>query len=66
MSYENQLRISISNYLKENGIKQIWLAEQLGVDRVILNKKLNGKKPLRLEDVQAIESVVKHKFISIK
>lgn len=66
MSYENQLRSNVVTYLKDNGIKVSWLAEQLGISRTLLHNKLNGVNPLRLNEVQAIEEVLKHKFVSIK
>ena len=65
MNYEVAIRISIKLYLEENGIKLNWLAEKLGMNRVLLSNKLRGKAPLKFDDIANIEKALNYKFIKV-
>lgn len=40
---------NIGEYLKENGIKQTWLSEQIGVPNTTFNGILNGRTELKAD-----------------
>lgn len=40
---------NIGEYLKENGIKQIWLADRLGIPATTLNGILNGRAEMKAD-----------------
>lgn len=48
----------IKNYIMENGIKQVWLAEKAGIDFKLLNESLNGRRKLKIEEFQKICEVL--------
>lgn len=43
-------------YMTENDLNQSELADQIGVDRYMISKWINGKKKPRLESLQAISA----------
>ena len=51
--------------LKEAGISQRKLAEFLGTDQGNISKKLAGKRPIRLEEISAITSLILERVSSI-
>jgi len=64
-NYDVTIRENIKSYMKQNGLKMSWLAERLEMTRPVLTNKLNGKQPIRLEELENIEKVLNHKFIKI-
>lgn len=49
----------ISKYLKKNGIKQKWLAEQVGVSESLMSSMLKGKTAINADMLFSICSVLK-------
>lgn len=50
---------NLKRILKKHGIKQVWLAEQVGVNRKTLNNLINGKYNTSLEVALKIAQVLK-------
>lgn len=48
------IRKLISDYLKEMGIKQIWLSEKTGMTQQALSTTLNGERNLDIEEYTKI------------
>lgn len=48
------IRKLISDYLKEMGIKQIWLSEKTGMTPQALSTTLNGERNLDIEEYTKI------------
>jgi plasmid maintenance system antidote protein VapI len=46
---ENLLAQNINEYLKNKGIKQTWLAEQVGIPTTTLNGIINGKVQMKAD-----------------
>lgn len=41
----------VKSYLKENGKKQAFLAREIGYDPKIFSLLINGRKPMRIDDI---------------
>ena len=48
------IRGLILDYLKEKGIKQVWLSEKTGISRQALSTTLNGERNLDIEEYTKI------------
>jgi plasmid maintenance system antidote protein VapI len=60
ISTNKDLSQAIENVITENGIKKIWIAEQLGVANQNVNKLIN-KKNISLDDANRILAVIGYK-----
>lgn len=52
------IQMRLKTYLKQNGIKQIWLAEQIGMPPNKLSGILSGKSPLYADVLARICNVL--------
>ncbi|HCL4447279.1 TPA: helix-turn-helix transcriptional regulator [Clostridium botulinum] len=53
-----QVKNNLKEILKDRGIKQVWLAEQVGVNRKTLNNTINNKYNPSLELALKIAEVL--------
>lgn len=54
MSINEQLNV----YIKENGIKQVYIAQKTGLTEDVVSKILNGKRKIRADDFLTICTVL--------
>lgn len=50
----DEFRVNLKNYIKQNGLKQNYVAAKCGYPPVIFNYMLNGKKIIKTTDVPYI------------
>lgn len=57
---------NINNYIKENHIKQTWIAESLNTHKMIISNILSGKKKnVSLEEISSIIDILELDFNEI-
>jgi len=62
---DGMVRNRLREILDERGIKQIWLAEQIGIDRSTLSTVIANKKGTNLETAMRIAHVLNLKMEDI-
>ena len=57
----NQLSKFVDDFINNNGIKKVWIAEQLGISQQLLYR-LQNKKNFSIDDANRILSVIGYKI----
>lgn len=55
---EDLLRKEIIEYISKTGVKQKFIAEQLGIDVTLFSRWKNGKRNLRINDLYNIYNYI--------
>lgn len=59
MKENEKTRQELKNHIKENGVKQRWIAEKLGITEQYLCMFLSAKRDLPWKRLQDIQNLIK-------
>lgn len=58
-SYQERVAATVAETIDRHGVKLVWLSDQTGIPRTTLDRRLSGKSPFTVAELDAIAAALR-------